>query len=156
MTEEHALLPDLQAFVDAHRAKWGVPALSVAIWHKGTLTSAAAGTINIVTALPVSTDSIFQIGSISKVFTTSLIMMLVDQGKIDLDAPIKAYLKHFHVADELATRTITLRHLLSHTSGIESDFFTDDRWDEGNPIASYVDRCFFPQVHMDFGKRFSY
>jgi CubicO group peptidase (beta-lactamase class C family) len=52
-------------------------------------------------------------------------MQLVDEGLLDLDVPVREYLPGFRVADPTATRTVTPRHFLSHTSGIEGDLFTD-------------------------------
>jgi CubicO group peptidase (beta-lactamase class C family) len=153
------LLSDLQGYVEGLIEKHSIPALSLAVWHSNTLNRAASGILNIETGVEATVDSLFQIGSISKVFTASLIMLLVDQGKVDLDRPVKRYLPNFHVADPQGTETITLRHLLSHTSGLVSDysFRYEDADDGGNAIARYVDRCFLlPQVHKDIGKRFSY
>ena len=154
-----ALLCDLQGYADAIVQEQGVPALSIAIWQSKMLHSAASGTLNIETGVEATVDSVFQIGSISKAFTASLIMLLVDDGKVELDTPIKRYLPSFHVLDQEATENITLRHLLSHTSGLVSgfSFCHDDTYEEGNAIARYVDRCFLlPQVHHEIGKRFSY
>jgi CubicO group peptidase (beta-lactamase class C family) len=79
----------------------------------------------------------FQIGSITKVFTTTLIMQLVDEGRIELDAPARKYLPdlRFGVGD-----SVTVRHLLTHTSGVDGDFFDDfGRGDDA--YAKYVDAC---------------
>jgi CubicO group peptidase (beta-lactamase class C family) len=147
----------LQAYVGALVDERRVPALSIALWQRGKLYTAAAGVLNVERAVPASTDTLFMIGSISKSFTASLIMLLVDEGRLDLDVPIRHYLRDFHVASPEAVRTITARHLLSHTSGLETDIYPDDLWEQGNPIARYLDRCFLlPQVHEQFGKRFSY
>jgi len=70
-------------------------------------------------------DSVFQIGSITKLWTTTLIMQLADEGKLDLDAPVQQYLPQFRLADEQAAAGITTRQLLSHTAGFEGDIFTD-------------------------------
>jgi CubicO group peptidase (beta-lactamase class C family) len=147
----------LQQYVDALVADGRVPALSMAIWHQGQTHRAAAGVLNITTGERASPDTLFMIGSISKVLTASLIMRLVDEGRLDLDVPVNHYLRDFHVADAQAVRRITARHLLSHTSGLETDIYPEDSWEEGNPIARYVDRCFLlPQVHRDFGCKYSY
>ena len=55
--------------------------------------------LNVRTRVPATPDSVFQIGSISKIFTTTLIMQLVDEGQLDLDAPVREYLPGFTVAD---------------------------------------------------------
>jgi CubicO group peptidase (beta-lactamase class C family) len=70
-------------------------------------------------------DSIFQIGSITKVWTATVAMQLVDEGKLDLDAPVADVLPELRLADPDVTKQVTLRHLLTHTSGIDGDVFTD-------------------------------
>ena len=67
---------------------------------------------------PVDERSLFAIGSSSKAFTSAAIAMLVDSGKVNLDAPATAYLPGFQLFDNYATREITVRDLLSHRSGL--------------------------------------
>ncbi|MFF1278169.1 serine hydrolase [Streptomyces marokkonensis] len=86
---------------------------------------AAHGVLNADTGVPVTTDSLFQIGSISKVWTATLVMQLADEGLLDLDAPLTAVLSELSLADPQTTKSVTMRHLLTHTSGIDGDVFTD-------------------------------
>src|SRR5215216_1826703 len=67
---------------------------------------------------PVTSQTPFPIGKLSKTFTALAVMQLVDVGKLDLDAPVQRYLPWFRVADEAASAQITIRHLLYHTSGL--------------------------------------
>ena len=60
----------------------------------------------------------FILASASKSFTALAIMQLAEEGKVDLDAPVVTYLPSFSVGDESASATITVRHLLNHTSGL--------------------------------------
>lgn len=150
------LLNNLQAHVESLVAKHQVPAVSLAVWHNNQLYRAAAGTLNRETGVAATPDSIFQIGSITKVFTASLVMQLVDEGRVELDKPVRHYLPDFQIADPKATRTITVRQLLNHTNGMMGDFFPDDAHAEGNLIARYVDRCnLLPQIHPP-GDHYSY
>ncbi len=103
----------------------GVPGCVAAVYHNGKYYEAAAGVVNFKTAVPVTTESVFQIGSITKSFTATLVMMMVWEGKIDLDATITDYLPDFKLAEAGAAQSITIRHLLSHTSGIDGDLTTD-------------------------------
>ena len=86
---------------------------------------AAYGVLNVDTRAPVTPDSVFQIGSITKVWTATVVMQLVDEGLADLDAPVVEVLPELRLADPDATKHVTLRHLLNHTSGIDGDVFTD-------------------------------
>ena len=104
----------------------GVPGASLGILHRGRLIAeAATGTANLDAGIEATTDTVFQIGSISKVWTTTVAMALVDEGVLDLDAPIVSVLPEFRTADQQLTDGVTLRHLLTHTSGIDGDFFAD-------------------------------
>ena len=125
--------------------------------YKGSeLEQAAAGICNVDTGVRITTDSVFQIGSITKVMTACLVMQLVDEGKVSLDAPVKHYVRDFMIADSKASESITVRQLLNHTSGMAGDFFPDDQGQEGNLIARYVDRCnLLPLVHSP-GALYSY
>ena len=67
---------DLQAYVADTVKTDGTPAVSVAIWHDNRLLSAAAGVLNIESGVEATIDSVFQIGSVTKAFTASLIMLL--------------------------------------------------------------------------------
>ncbi|HEY8453861.1 MAG TPA: serine hydrolase domain-containing protein [Natronosporangium sp.] len=128
-------LPDrLAEAAAAHR----VPGAAVAVCAGGELVEAAYGVLNTRTGVDVTTDSLFQIGSVTKVWTASLVMQLVDEGRLDLDVPVRRYLPAFRVADEQAGARITARHLLTHTAGFEDDLRRDTgRGDEA--IAWYVD-----------------
>ena len=86
---------------------------------------ASYGVLSKATGVEATTDSLFQIGSITKVFTTTLVMQLVEQGRLDLDAPVRDVLPELHLKDPGAAEQVTVRHLLTHTSGIDGDLFTD-------------------------------
>jgi dipeptidyl aminopeptidase/acylaminoacyl peptidase/CubicO group peptidase (beta-lactamase class C family) len=89
------------------------------------LVEAAYGLLNVDTQVETTTDSVFQIGSISKVWTATVVMQLVDEGKLDLDAPVVEVLPELRLSDPDVTKHVTMRHLLTHTSGIDGDVFTD-------------------------------
>ena len=83
---------------------------------------AAAGATNVTTGVDVTAETVMHIGSITKVLTETLVMQLVDEGRVELAAPLKRYLPDFQVADRVATELITLEMLLNHTCGIDGDF----------------------------------
>ncbi len=84
----------------------------------------ASGVLNRASNFATSPESLFQIGSITKVWTTALVMQLVDEGRLELDAPLIDVLPELRLANPDVTAKITMRHLLTHTSGID-DIFTD-------------------------------
>jgi CubicO group peptidase (beta-lactamase class C family) len=67
---------------------------------------------------PVTIDTPFVIGSLSKMFTATAVLQLVEQGRVELDAPVQRYLPWFRVADAELSKKITVRHLLNQTSGL--------------------------------------
>ena len=105
--------------------KHRVPGAALGILHRGEVTTTAAGVLSTATGVDVTPDSLFQIGSITKVWTATLALQLVDEGLLELDTPVAELLPGFRVADPEVTRTVTTRHLLTHTSGIDGDVFAD-------------------------------
>ena len=120
--------------------KHGVPGASLAILSGDEVVEAAYGLLNVRTGVETTTDSLFQIGSITKVWTATLLMQLVDEGRLDIDAPIVTYLPTFKVADPDVTKQVTARHLLSHTSGIDGDLFVETGKGD-DAVERYVDAC---------------
>ena len=111
-------------------ARHGVPGATLGILRvtpgrEDELVEAATGVLNKDTGVEVTTDSLFQIGSISKVWTATLAMQLVDEGLLDLDAPIIDVLPELPLGNPDVAKQVTMRHLLTHTSGIDGDVFTD-------------------------------
>lgn len=115
----------LRAELPALLAKHGVPGAAAGVLVGDEIDATAAGILNLGTGVEADDDSLFQIGSITKVWTATLIMQLVDEGLLDLDAPVRHYLPDFRIADESAAAVITTRQLLSHRAGFEGDIFTD-------------------------------
>ena len=97
--------------------KTRIPGMSIAIIKDGKITKAAGyGFANLETKTPATADSVYQIGSVTKQFTATALLMLMEEGKIGLDDPLSKYL-----TDIPGTwKSITIRQLLNHTSGIKS------------------------------------
>ncbi|MDR2348656.1 MAG: beta-lactamase family protein [Bifidobacteriaceae bacterium] len=85
----------------------------------------ATGILNANTGREVTLDSVFQIGSISKTWTATLVMQLVEEGKIGLDQAVKDLLPGFELSTPDLTEHVTVRNLLNHTSGLDGDVFVD-------------------------------
>ncbi len=118
----------------------GVVGAQVAVLADGEIVDTAAGVLHRVSREPVAVDSLFQIGSITKVWTATLIMQLVHEGLLDLDRPVRDVLPEFRLADEQAARVITARHLLTHTAGFEGDQFVEAAADVPDTIDAFVAR----------------
>lgn len=132
-----------------------VPGASLALWSGGELREYAAGVLNTATGAAVRTDSLFQIGSITKVWTATQLMLLAEQGRVTLDTAVVDVLPDFKVGDREATGAITLEHLLTHTSGIDGDLFVDTgRGDDC--LARYVQACAGLEQTFPVGDSHSY
>lgn len=129
-----------QRRLDEIAVRYEVPGASLAILDAGEVGTAVTGVLNRETGVPVTPDSVFQIGSITKLFTATLVMHLVDRGELDLDAPLAGVLPELTLATAGATREVTVRHLLTHSSGIDGDVF-DDAGSGDDRLARYVAGC---------------
>src|SRR5262245_772108 len=102
---------------------YGVPGVAVGIWHNGEESLAGFGVTSVEQPLPVDAATLFQIGSTSKTATATLAMILAEEGKLDLDQPIRRYWPEFRLQDATATAEATLRHCFTHTGGWLGDYF---------------------------------
>ncbi|RSM80028.1 serine hydrolase [Kibdelosporangium aridum] len=103
-------------------AEYGIPSAAIGILHNGQITEFAVGVKNIETREPATTDTVYQCGSMTKTWTALAFMQLVDEGKVDLDEPVRTYLPGFTVADPEVSAEVTSRQLLYHTNGIEEAY----------------------------------
>ena len=115
-----------------------VPGLTIGLLDGDAASFAAYGVTNLETGVPVVPETVMQIGSISKVFLGTLVMGLVEEGRLDLDRPIVELVPGFRLADAGATRIITIRHCLTHMTGFEGDRF-DDHGRGDDALARCVD-----------------
>jgi CubicO group peptidase (beta-lactamase class C family) len=106
-------------------AEHRVPGAALGILVDGRVSVTGAGVLSKATGVDVTPETLFQIGSITKVWTATLVLGLVDEGLLGLDQPVVELLPEFRVSDPVVTRSVTMRHLLTHTSGIDGDVFTD-------------------------------
>jgi len=106
--------------VRAEMARQKIPGVAVGIVDHGVVTTRGYGFANVEHNVPVTADTIFQSGSVGKMFTATAVMLLVEDGKIALADPLTKYFP----AAPASWEKITVRHLLTHTSGIP-DYTTD-------------------------------
>jgi len=107
------------SFVDGALKTWNVPGLAVAIIKDGEVVLAKGyGLRDVKRNLPVTPDTLFAIGSATKAFTVMSLGVLVDDGKLDWDTPVHAYLPAFALQDQCASAGMTPRDLVTHRSGL--------------------------------------
>jgi len=112
--EIDSLITDLMAL-------YNVPGVGLALVQEGEVRySKGYGLRNTTDQTPVGPNTAFAIGSVTKSFTALGVQLLAAEGKVDLDAPITTYIPDLKLSDAEALKTLSLRHLLSHTSGLSS------------------------------------
>ncbi len=123
MRAQHGVLEDEVA--EAAR-ELGVPGVAVGVDHGGEREVVTYGVTSVDHGRPVDEATLFQIGSTAKTFTATAIMVLVEQGRIELDQPVRRYVPELRLRDDSTAETLTVGQLLNHTAG----------WDGGD---SWVD-----------------
>ena len=120
-TEAPATREESAALAAQYAAQYGgAVSVQYAVWQDGEITiSGHAGVYSKSENRALLDTDLYGIGSVSKIYVTAAVMQLVDQGKIDLDAPVTKYLPDFKMADE-RYKDITVRMLLNHSSGLMS------------------------------------
>lgn len=127
----------LVALVERKMAEHGVPGVAFGVAKDGQVRTRALGVTNLDNPQPVTADTVFPLASITKTIVATAVMRLVEQGKVDLDAPVRKYLPAFRVQDEAMSRDVKVWHLLTHTPGWEGQLTSEDR----GPLtlANFVD-----------------
>lgn len=150
-----AALDGLDQFVSAEMKTWKVPGIAIAVVQNGqVIYSHGFGMRDVKGNLPVTTKTIFAIGSISKSFTSLSMGMLNDEGRLDWDKPVRNYMPEFQMFDPVASERMTPRDLISHRVGMaghdlvwySSDFSRED----------LVRRLRFLQSDHDFRSQYHY
>ena len=132
-----------------------VPGVAIGIWNQGKEYSAGFGITSVEHPLPVTPDTLFQTGSISKTFTGTLMMILAEGGKVDLDAPVRKYIRDFKLHDDSVAKQVTVRNLLTHMGGWVGDYFNDFGTGDDALDRMVKDIARLPQV-QPLGTNWSY
>ena len=140
-TRGDSRLDALAALAEAKMKEYGVPGLALGIVQDGVVSFRGLGVTNLEDPLPITPHTVFPIASISKTFAATAAMRLVEQGKLELRAPVRKYLPEFRVRDEAASRDVTVWHLLTHTGGWEGQVSGPERGEDTlrNFVASITD-----------------
>ncbi|MFF0227400.1 serine hydrolase domain-containing protein [Streptomyces sp. NPDC004629] len=118
-----ALDPALLTYAREEMRTDDVPGLALGVLHAGRTATTGIGVTSVPHPRPVDGETLFQIGSISKTFTVTALLQLVERGALDLDDPVRAHLPAFAVADDTASAQATVRECMTHSCGWEGDFF---------------------------------
>lgn len=152
--EVEALL-GLNRYIEEQMKAWKVPGLSIAVVKDGeVIMMEGYGHRDIDQRLPVTPNTLFAIGSCSKAFTALAAGILADEGTLDLDTPVKEYLPHFKMHDELASERITVRDMLCHRSGLPRH---ELMW-YNSPLnrEEIIERLQYLEPNVDFRAKWQY
>ncbi len=145
----------LEFVVEQSMERWTVPGIAIGIWNDGEESHHAFGLANLETGYPMTGDTILQIGSISKIFTTTLLMTVVDQGLVTLDDPISHHMPGFRLTKQATQDQVRIKDLVTHTSGVYGDHFEDFGWGD-DALELYVDSMSDLRQVYDPGELWSY
>src|ERR1700733_5028176 len=128
---------------------------TLGIWFDEQEVLAGCGVLNSATQVPVTPDSLFQVGSITKIWTATMIMQLIEEGQLSLDTTVADALPGIRLGSSDVGGQVTVQHLLTHTSGIDGDIFTDTgRGDEC--VQRYVEELAAAPSAFPVGAAYSY
>ena len=152
------LLSRIDAFVERERQASRIPGIALAIVADGRIAHVRGFGARDGAGHPVTPDTPFPVGSLSKSFTAVLARQLADAGQLDLDAPLQRVLPAFTVADRTAAQRITVRHLMNQTSGLSRTdgvrpLFSDD---DAQGAAALLQRIASLPLQAAPGERYEY
>jgi CubicO group peptidase (beta-lactamase class C family) len=133
-----------------------VPGYLAGVYHAGEQTVVAEGVANLATGAPMTEDTGYLCGSITKMFTSTLLLQCVERGQVDLDKRVKTYLPEFALAAPAKADEIRVRHLLNHTNGIDGDLFWPDRVKGRDALKYYLQELRQCSTLFDPGEYVSY
>ena len=114
-----------------------VTGVSVGLYHQGSEQYAYHGVTSVENPLEVDENTLFQFGSTGKTYTATAMMRLVEEGKVELDAPVRKYVPDLKLKDEDTAERVTILQLFNHTAGWSGDLMTDTG-DGDDALAKYV------------------
>ena len=148
-------LAGADAYIEAAMPKWQVPALAIAVVKDGQVVLVRGyGVRTVGNDEPVEGQTVFRLASISKTFAAATVGLLVDEGKLAWDDPVKKHLPEFELADPYLTQHTTLRDLLSHRVGLETGDIVARRGDLTRD--EILSRLKYLQPYSTFRGRFKY
>jgi len=148
-------LKGLDKFITERMEEWKVPGLAISVIQDGRLVySEGFGFRDIDKNLPVTPQTLFAIGSCTKAFTAVTMGILVDEGQLEWDKPLKEYLPTFKLKDSFATERMTPRDLVCHRSGLPRH---DSMWYNSSASRRELfDRLQYLEPSKDFRTTFQY
>ncbi|MHC5537453.1 serine hydrolase domain-containing protein [Singulisphaera rosea] len=158
-TTERRIAEKLEPFLAQVMSKQQIPGLAIGVVESGRpVYIRGFGVMDSKTPdRPVTADTLFHMASITKPFVATSVMQLVEQGKVQLDAPVRQFLPYFEIKDPRGP-TITVRQMLTHSSGmpdVEDYLWNKPEYDDG-ALERYVRSLRDKELRWDPGTKFAY
>lgn len=148
-------LDQFGSYIEDAMQSWHCPGAAVVI-VKGeeVLHQGAYGLQNVEDQLPMTLDTRFAMASVTKSFTAMSVALLVDEGKLEWDKPVREYMPEFILNDPYVTQHITVRDMLSHRTGLPRHDFA--AWRIDLPLAEFIQRMRHFKFSATFREKFQY
>ena len=148
-----ASLRGVDSLIEQAMEEWGIPGLAVGVIVNGQPVYARGfGVRDTITREPVTSQTLFPLGGCSEPFTSLVLGMLADEGRVDLDAPVINYIPTFRLHDDGLSDRITPRDLLAQRSGLAEHSLL--LYNAQTSRSDLVERIRFMPVHGDFRTSF--
>ena len=155
ITEMDERFDALTAWLEERMARMDVPGAALGVFQGGEVRSTGLGVADVRTNEPVDSDTVFQLASLTKIFTASGIVHIGSNAGLDLSAPIACWYPPFAVSDPTVTEKATMAHLLSHSAGW-ADLLEPGSDSATDALDHYVEQmASFPQIAQP-GRLFNY
>lgn len=146
---------ELQEKLDELGTGLEVPGVAAGVYLDGQEIYAFHGVTSVENPLPVDDKTLFQFGSTGKTFTATAVLRLVEQGKVDLDAPVRTYVPELRLKDADVAERVTVLQLFNHTAGWAGDLI-EDTGNGDDALARYVERMATIEQVSPLGATVSY
>lgn len=146
---------ELQEKLDELGSELDVPGVAAGVYVGGQEIYAFHGVTSVDNPLPVDEATLFQFGSTGKTFTATAVLRLVDEGRVDLGAPVRTYVPELRLKDAEVAEAVTVLQLFNHTAGWDGDLF-EDTGNGDDALARYVERMATIEQVTPLGATVSY
>jgi CubicO group peptidase (beta-lactamase class C family) len=148
-------LSDYDQYIQDAMQSWDCPGLAMAVIQADQVVhQAVLGWRDVANQLPMNADTRFAMASVTKSFTAMSVALLVEDGKLEWDKPVREYMPEFILSDPYVTRNITVRDMLSHRTGLPRHDFSAWRLDITR--AEFVRRMRHLKFNATFREKFQY
>lgn len=148
-------LDNFDEAIEAAMASWHCPGAAIVVVRGDEiLHQRAYGLCNVEENLPLTVDTRFAMASVTKSFTAMSVALLVDEGKLAWDKPVREYIPEFILNDPYVTEHITVRDMLSHRTGLPRHDFA--AWRLDIPLAEFIKRMQHLKFSASFREKFQY